>query len=31
MNDYQVPPPQVPFVTVEPATTIEFDVFLTKG
>jgi polyisoprenoid-binding protein YceI len=30
MNDYQVPPPQVPFVTVEPAVTIEFDVFLTK-
>ena len=31
MNDYQVPPPQVPFVTVESATTIEFDIFLTKA
>ena len=28
MNDYGVPPPQVPFVTVESATTLEFDIFL---
>jgi len=31
MNDYQVPPPQVPFVAVDSATTLEFDVFLTKS
>ena len=31
MNDYKVPPPEVPFVTVDPATTIEFDIFMTKA
>jgi polyisoprenoid-binding protein YceI len=31
MNDYGVSPPQVPFVTVESATTLEFDIFLTKS
>ena len=31
MNDYGVAPPQVPFVTVESATTLEFDIFLTKS
>jgi polyisoprenoid-binding protein YceI len=31
MNDYKVPPPEVPFVTVDTATTIEFDIFLTKA
>jgi len=31
MTDYGVSPPQVPFVTVDSALTIEFDVFLTKA
>ena len=31
MNDYKVPPPDFPFVTVDSATTIEFDIFLTKA
>jgi polyisoprenoid-binding protein YceI len=31
MADYQVSPPQVGFVTVDSAVTIEFDVFLSKG
>ena len=31
MQDYQVSPPQAPFVTVDPAVTIEFDLFLTKA
>lgn len=31
MTDYGVTPPQVPFTTVDPAATIEFDVFLVKG
>lgn len=31
MNDYGVSPPQVPFVTVDSATTLEFDIFLTKS
>jgi polyisoprenoid-binding protein YceI len=30
MNDYGVSPPQVGFVTVDSAVTIEFDIFLTK-
>ena len=30
MTDYQVSPPQVPFVTVDSTLTLEFDVFLTK-
>jgi polyisoprenoid-binding protein YceI len=30
MGDYGVSPPQVPFTTVDPAATIEFDLFLTK-
>jgi polyisoprenoid-binding protein YceI len=31
MTDYGVPPPQAPFVTVDTALTIEFDVFMTKA
>lgn len=31
MNDYGVTPPQVPFTTVDPAATIDFDIFLVKG
>jgi polyisoprenoid-binding protein YceI len=31
MTDYGVTPPQVPFTTVDPAATIEFDVFLVKS
>ncbi|HXM73491.1 MAG TPA: YceI family protein [Candidatus Dormibacteraeota bacterium] len=31
MTDYGVAPPQVPFTTVDPAVTIEFDVFLMKS
>lgn len=31
MADYAVSPPRAPFVTVDPAATIEFDVFLTKA
>jgi polyisoprenoid-binding protein YceI len=31
MTDYGVSPPQAPFVTVDPAATIEFDIFLTKA
>jgi polyisoprenoid-binding protein YceI len=31
MTDYRVLPPQVPFVTVDSALTIEFDIFLTKS
>ena len=31
MTDYGVSPPQVPFVTVDTAVTIEFDVFMTKA
>jgi polyisoprenoid-binding protein YceI len=31
MTDYGVAPPQVPFTTVDPAATIEFDVFLTRA
>ena len=31
MTDYGVSPPQVPFVTVDSALTLEFDIFLTKG
>jgi polyisoprenoid-binding protein YceI len=31
MTDYGVRPPQVPFTTVDPVATIEFDVFLVKG
>jgi polyisoprenoid-binding protein YceI len=31
MTDYGVSPPQVPFVTVDSALTIEFDIFLTKS
>ncbi len=30
MTDYGVTPPSVPFTTVDPQVTIEFDVFLTK-
>jgi polyisoprenoid-binding protein YceI len=30
MSDYQVSPPQAPFVTVDPAVTLEFDIFLTR-
>ena len=30
MSDYGVSPPQVPFTTVDPTATIEFDLFLTK-
>jgi polyisoprenoid-binding protein YceI len=31
MGDYGVSPPRAPFVTVDPAATIEFDVFLAKS
>jgi polyisoprenoid-binding protein YceI len=31
MTDYGVSPPQVPFTTVDPTATIEFDVFLTRS
>jgi len=31
MTDYGVSPPQAPFVTVDTALIIEFDVFMTKG
>jgi polyisoprenoid-binding protein YceI len=31
MTDYGVSPPQAPFVTVDTALTIEFDVFMTKA
>lgn len=31
MTDYGVTPPQFPFTTVDPAATIDFDVFLIKG
>jgi polyisoprenoid-binding protein YceI len=31
MTDYGVTPPQVPFTTVDPQVTIEFDVFLTRS
>ena len=31
MTDYGVTPPQVPFTTVDPAATIEFDIFLTRA
>jgi polyisoprenoid-binding protein YceI len=31
MTDYGVSPPQVPFTTVDPAATIEFDIFLTRA
>jgi polyisoprenoid-binding protein YceI len=31
MTDYGVTPPQVPFVTVDSAVVIEFDIFLTKA
>ena len=31
MTDYGVSPPQVPFVTVDSAVTIEFDIFLKKA
>ena len=31
MTDYGVAPPQVPFTTVDPTVTIEFDVFLIKS
>jgi polyisoprenoid-binding protein YceI len=31
MNDYGVSPPQVPFVTVDSATTLELDIFMTKA
>jgi polyisoprenoid-binding protein YceI len=30
MTDYGVSPPQVPFTTVDPTATVEFDLFLTK-
>jgi polyisoprenoid-binding protein YceI len=30
MTDYGVSPPQVPFTTVDPSATVEFDLFLTK-
>jgi polyisoprenoid-binding protein YceI len=30
MTDYGVSPPQVPFTTVDPMATVEFDLFLTK-
>jgi polyisoprenoid-binding protein YceI len=30
MTDYGVPPPQFPFTTVDPAATIDFDVFLVR-
>jgi polyisoprenoid-binding protein YceI len=31
MTDYGVTPPQVPFTTVDPAATIEFDIFLIRA
>ena len=31
MADYGVAPPQVPFTTVDPAATIEFDIFLARA
>ena len=31
MTDYGVSPPQVPFTTVDPAATIEFDIFLARA
>jgi hypothetical protein len=31
MGDFQVSPPQAPFVTVDPAVTLELDIFLTKA
>jgi polyisoprenoid-binding protein YceI len=31
MSDYGVSPPQVPFTTVDPMGTVEFDLFLTKA
>jgi polyisoprenoid-binding protein YceI len=31
MADYGVTPPQVPFTTVDPAATIEFDIFLARA
>jgi hypothetical protein len=31
MADYGVSPPHVPFVTVDSAVVIEFDIFLTKS
>lgn len=31
MTDYGVTPPSVPFTTVDPQVTIEFDIFLTKS
>jgi polyisoprenoid-binding protein YceI len=31
MTDYGVTPPQVPFTTVDPAATIEFDIFLARA
>ncbi len=31
MTDYGVSPPQVPFTTVDPTATIEFDVYLTRS
>jgi polyisoprenoid-binding protein YceI len=31
MTDYGVSPPQVPFVTVDSATTLELDIFMTKA
>jgi polyisoprenoid-binding protein YceI len=31
MADYSVSPPRAPFVTVDPAATIEFDVFLARS
>jgi hypothetical protein len=30
MTDYGVSPPSVPFTTVDPQVTIEFQIFLTK-
>lgn len=31
MTDYGVTPPSVPFTTVDPQVTIEFDIFLTNA
>ena len=31
MTDYGVSPPSVPFTTVDPQVTIEFDIFLAKA
>jgi hypothetical protein len=31
MTDFGVSPPQVPFVTVDSAVVIDFDIFLTKA